>query len=169
MWQLYNQWPHNVENMLYRSLKLMSARGKVAIYDPAGADFSLSLYFYGRLILYGTARHDTTRHNTARHDKLLFHGFHMLKFTLAPHWQLTTNTVSLGLREENILPVCYLTVDVTARWLFVVSRRCRVVPYNVNRPLAVEWKGNNYPGRKPIDRPTSNLEYFHNNYNNNNN
>jgi hypothetical protein len=42
----------------------------------------------------------------ARDDKIFFRGFHMLEFTLVRRRQLTTESVSLGLREENILPVC---------------------------------------------------------------
>jgi hypothetical protein len=46
------------------------------------------------------------RHDTTRNNKILLYGFHMLKFTFVCHRQLTTKTLSLGLREGNLLPAC---------------------------------------------------------------
>jgi hypothetical protein len=50
--------------------------------------------------------HFTARRDTTRQDKVFCYGFYMLEFTFVRHRKLTTKTVSLGLREENILPVC---------------------------------------------------------------
>jgi hypothetical protein len=63
-----------------------------------------------------------TQHDTTRHDKVLFYGFHMFEFPSVRHRQLTTKTVSLGLREENILP---LLTD--GRWFL----SCRVMPCRI--------------------------------------
>jgi hypothetical protein len=53
-----------------------------------------------------TRRHVVVSIHIIRHDTTLFYAFHMVEFTPVRHRQLTTKTVSLGSREENILPVC---------------------------------------------------------------
>ena len=47
----------------------------------------------------------------------------------------TGKTVSFGLEEKNILLVCLLPVDVSARWFL----SCLVVPCNLNEPSLVTY------------------------------
>jgi hypothetical protein len=75
-----------------------------------------------------TARRDTTKYS--------FMFFACSNSHNVRHRQLTTKTVSLELREENILPyvpvtacrVCLLTADVKVRCFFCRVVSCRVVP-----------------------------------------
>jgi hypothetical protein len=112
-------WPRNLGSTPDRHTDFSPLQRALASCGANPALYSIRI----RVVSHYTARHDTTRRDRTRHGEILFYGFHMLALALVRYRQLTTKTVSLGLREEKILPLyachCMSCCAVSCRIMWV--------------------------------------------------